>query len=71
MQDRYRELLRCTRQYRNLKHLKWHGFGHDITMLGLGDLAVLCPACPQPGMNLPDDWEKDKEQYVDFITLWP
>ncbi|KAG1733204.1 uncharacterized protein EDB91DRAFT_1251446 [Suillus paluster] len=22
-----------------------------------GELAVLCPACPQPGRNLPQDWE--------------
>lgn len=26
-----------------------------------GELAVLCPACPQPGVNLPDDWEKDEQ----------
>ena len=34
---------------------------------GLGDLAVLCPACPQPGLNLPEDWEDDKEEYVQPI----
>jgi hypothetical protein len=22
-----------------------------------GELAVLCPACPRPGVNLPDGWE--------------
>jgi hypothetical protein len=27
-----------------------------------GDLAVLCPACPQPGKNLPDDWENAPEE---------
>jgi hypothetical protein len=21
------------------------------------DLAIACPACPQPGINLPDKWE--------------
>ena len=60
--DRYRELLRCTRQYRNLKQLKWHGFGHDLSPPGLGELAVQCPACPQPGVNLPEDWEEDEDQ---------
>jgi CxC2 like cysteine cluster associated with KDZ transposases len=60
--DRYRELLRCTRQFRNIKHLKWHGFGHSIESPGLGDLAVLCPACPQVGVNLPEDWKNDEEQ---------
>ena len=34
---------------------------------GLGDLAVLCPACPQPGLNLPEDWEDDEEEYVPKI----
>jgi hypothetical protein len=23
-----------------------------------GKLAILCPACPCPGYNMPDDWEK-------------
>lgn len=22
-----------------------------------GELAVLCPACPHPDINLPDNWE--------------
>jgi CxC2 like cysteine cluster associated with KDZ transposases len=26
--DRYRELLRVSRQWRHLKYLKWHGVGH-------------------------------------------
>jgi hypothetical protein len=28
--DRYRELLRVSRQWRHLKYLKWHGFGHQF-----------------------------------------
>ena len=60
--DRYRELLRCTRQYRNIKHLKWHGFGHDVRPPGLGELLVQCPACPQPGVNIPENWEEDEDQ---------
>ncbi|KAG2740183.1 hypothetical protein P692DRAFT_201689407, partial [Suillus brevipes Sb2] len=28
VQDRYRELMRVARQWRQLKLLKWHGFGH-------------------------------------------
>jgi hypothetical protein len=23
-----------------------------------GSMAIFCPACPQPGINLPDDWQK-------------
>jgi hypothetical protein len=26
-----------------------------------GELAVECPACPQPGVNIPDDWEAAPE----------
>ena len=25
------------------------------------ELAVECPACPRPGVNLPDDWESTPE----------
>jgi hypothetical protein len=25
-------------------------------------LAIFCPACPQPGINLPEGWEKEKDQ---------
>jgi hypothetical protein len=58
-QDRYEALLRMSRQYRHLIALKRAGRAHDITgTLGTkpGELAVVCPACPQPGMNLPVDW---------------
>ncbi|OAX32391.1 hypothetical protein K503DRAFT_702091, partial [Rhizopogon vinicolor AM-OR11-026] len=57
--DRYEPLLCMTRQYRHLIALKRAGRAHDITgALGTkpGELAVVCPACPQPGMNLPVDW---------------
>jgi len=48
------------REWRYLKMLKRAGRGHDATgATGTkpGELAVLCPACPQPGKNLPDGWE--------------
>ncbi|TFK89216.1 hypothetical protein K466DRAFT_38375 [Polyporus arcularius HHB13444] len=61
--DRYRELLRVSRQWRNLKMRKWAGFGHRAEAVGPGDLAVRCPACPQPGVNLPDDWQTDPERW--------
>ena len=33
---------------------KMVGFGHDLHRKpGNGDLAYFCPACPQPGVNLP------------------
>ncbi|KAI5989846.1 hypothetical protein EDC04DRAFT_2588181, partial [Pisolithus marmoratus] len=55
--DRYRELMRVSRLWRDLKHRKWFGFGHDTEQdPGDGGLALFCPACPQPGLNLPADW---------------
>ncbi|KAJ7468442.1 hypothetical protein B0H11DRAFT_2159494 [Mycena galericulata] len=44
-----------------------------LTETGLGDLAVRCPACPRPGINLPDDWEKAPPErkflYIFFLAL--
>lgn len=40
--------------------LKRAGRGHDpsgIEATGAGELAVQCPACPQPKCNLPADWQ--------------
>ncbi|KAI6011636.1 hypothetical protein EDC04DRAFT_2609807 [Pisolithus marmoratus] len=56
--DRYRELMRVCWLWRDLKHRKWFGFGHDMEQdPGDGGLALFCPACPQPGVNLPADWK--------------
>lgn len=27
-----------------------------------GEIAVVCPACPIPGLNLPDDWDSDGQK---------
>ncbi|KAI6111661.1 hypothetical protein EDD16DRAFT_1485659 [Pisolithus croceorrhizus] len=56
--DRYRELMRVSQLWRDLKHRKWFGFGHDAGKdPGDGGLALFCPACPHPGLNLPADWK--------------
>ncbi|KAI6127050.1 hypothetical protein F5141DRAFT_1210355 [Pisolithus sp. B1] len=56
--DRYRELMRVSCLWRDLKHRKWFCFGHDPGGdPGDGGLALFCPACPQPGLNLPADWK--------------
>jgi hypothetical protein len=55
--------LRVTRQWRNLKARKWHGFGYDTDREpGPGDLTIFCPACPQPGINLSEDWKARQEE---------
>jgi len=57
--------MRVSRQWRYLQLLMQHGFGHeDGTTPSNGDLAIFCPACPQPGINLPVKWEEDPNQYV-------
>ncbi|KAJ7733474.1 hypothetical protein B0H16DRAFT_1468065 [Mycena metata] len=51
------------------KMLKRAGRGHDPTgTMGTapGECALLCPACPQPGKNLPENWESIPES-VKFI----
>ncbi|KAI0323812.1 hypothetical protein GY45DRAFT_1349685 [Cubamyces sp. BRFM 1775] len=54
--DRYPAFMDMIRQWRHLKMLKRGGQGHDATATP-GGCAVECPACPQPGKNLPDDWK--------------
>lgn len=61
-------------QWRHLKLLKWGGRGHDpagVAATRAGELAVLCPSCPRPGINLPDDWEQAplEFKYVAFTLL--
>lgn len=29
-----------------------------------GELAIYCPACPQPGINLPDGWKEDINKFL-------
>ncbi|KAG1844382.1 hypothetical protein F4604DRAFT_1596194 [Suillus subluteus] len=58
IKDRYSVFLRIMKQWRNLKSLKRSGRGHDpagVDATQEGQLAVLCPACPQFGKNVLDD----------------
>ena len=43
------------------------GLGHEEEELQPGGLAIFCPACPQPGINLPKDWNQDPKRYV-YLT---
>lgn len=56
--NRYPALLRMIHEWRHIRMLKRAGRGHDgIGATKLGECAVLCPACPHPGINLPKKWE--------------
>ncbi|KAG2117119.1 uncharacterized protein F5147DRAFT_742928 [Suillus discolor] len=74
--DRYSVFLRIISEWRHLKVLKRSGRGHDpagIEATQEGELAVLCPACPQPGKNLPEDWQSappsERWLYALFLAI--
>jgi len=47
-----------------MKKIKWVGFGVVAGKTADGamdrELTIFCLACPQPGINIPDNW-KDHE----------
>ncbi|KAJ7770876.1 hypothetical protein DFH07DRAFT_866577 [Mycena maculata] len=76
--DQYHEWVQMNQEYRHMKMLKRGGWvryydpsGVDSTKLGA--LAICCPACPRPGVNLPEDWEDATEEewhmYTFFLAL--
>lgn len=46
--------------------LRENGFahGHKGETPGKGQLALFCPVCPQPDINLPQNWKDDPNSYV-------
>jgi len=59
LQGRYAAFLRMVHEWRILKLLKRSARGHysdGVQSTREGDCAILCPACPQPGKNLPNNW---------------
>ncbi|KAG1839753.1 hypothetical protein DFJ58DRAFT_718504 [Suillus subalutaceus] len=57
--DHYEAFMRIVHEWRHLKMLKRAGWGYDSASVegtGHGECAVICPACLQPGKNLPDNW---------------
>ncbi|THH18698.1 hypothetical protein EUX98_g8912 [Antrodiella citrinella] len=61
------------RLYRNLVLLKRGGRGHDTSDISAtleGSLAVICPACPYPGRNIPSDWEQTPSSTRWIYTLY-
>ncbi len=84
-QYRYSEFLHAVRIWRFLKASKRSGV-HDFASNGnkerdgawqyetfQGDLAVECPACPHPDINLPKGWDQEPADtawiYSLFIAL--
>ncbi|KAJ7357933.1 hypothetical protein DFH08DRAFT_648781, partial [Mycena albidolilacea] len=74
--DRYQVFIRICRKYRHVMSLKRGGRGHNAggaEATKPGELAIRCPACPRPGINLPKDWDKaskeDRFIYTLFLAL--
>ncbi|KAM5543705.1 hypothetical protein V8D89_002322 [Ganoderma adspersum] len=58
------------RQWRNLKAWKQSGVRYEDFMdPHLGSLAVVCPACPRPGVNLKNGWQSDPEKYKYMASM--
>lgn len=54
--------MRVSRIWNDLTKRKRAGFGHDQELARSappGSLALFCPACPQPGINLPENWKEE------------
>ena len=68
----YHEFRRMSRLWRWMKKLKWAGYGHthkNPKEPAPGSLAIFCPACPQPNVNLPNDWKDDVNKFVSVNLL--
>ncbi|KAJ7920718.1 hypothetical protein B0H13DRAFT_1605173 [Mycena leptocephala] len=72
--DRRKPFMHIVRQWREVKRMKRAKRGHDsggVRATKQGELALMCRACPQPGWNLPDDWEKINplHRFIYFLFL--
>ncbi|KAJ6479771.1 hypothetical protein C8R45DRAFT_1101216 [Mycena sanguinolenta] len=74
--NRYQVFLRMSREYRHLLMLKQGGRGHEaggVVGTRSGELAVVCPCCPRPEVNLPADWQtaspEDAFLYIVFLAI--
>ncbi|KAJ7659787.1 hypothetical protein DFH06DRAFT_1130542 [Mycena polygramma] len=59
--DRRKPFMHIMRQYHEVKRMKRAARGHDAggaKATKQGELALKCRACPQPGWNLPEGWER-------------
>ncbi|KAK0475606.1 hypothetical protein EDD18DRAFT_1367009 [Armillaria luteobubalina] len=69
---KYKSLLRLGRQFPHMKFTKRAGRGsvpNGIETTIAGGLALRCPACPHPGINLPADWDSAPLEYQFLYML--
>ena len=63
IQEGYENFRRAGRFWRDLTSRRQSGQGQGIDEFlpenrYPGSVAVVCPACPEPGFNLPEDWKE-------------
>ncbi|KAI0050137.1 hypothetical protein FA95DRAFT_686892 [Auriscalpium vulgare] len=70
--DRYREFLTSAREFAYLRTVRRAGV-LPVRNMEAGSLAVLCPACPQPDINMDPRWRERPlpERFLDalFYTI--
>lgn len=63
--------MRICREYDFIKMVQragnWLG-QESIRDTKEGELALVCPACPHPGINLPSDWRERSERCVKMVV---
>ncbi|KAF7980030.1 hypothetical protein HWV62_40156 [Athelia sp. TMB] len=76
LQDRYRAFTLMARKWRHEAMVKRGGRAYDprenrVEATKQGELAVLCRACPVPGVNLPDNWEDESPEraFLYWLTV--
>ncbi|KAI9433683.1 hypothetical protein BJY52DRAFT_1207688 [Lactarius psammicola] len=66
--DRYRELLRVSRQWRALISQKQFGFGYGKNKEQKpGSMAIFCALCAQPRINFPENWREFENSKTLFM----
>jgi hypothetical protein len=63
----YHELRRLSRLWRWVKKLKWAGYAQRVGQPinpKPGELGNFCPACPQIGINVAENWLSDPNRWV-------
>lgn len=64
--------MRVSRQWRNVQALKRAGLAHEPNRPRKpGDLAIFCPTCPQPGVNVPlkDEWLEEDRCVINQVLI--
>ncbi|KAG2143930.1 hypothetical protein BD769DRAFT_1348075 [Suillus cothurnatus] len=72
IKDQYESFMWMIREWCHLKMLKCSGRGHNpkgVEATAQGECAVLCPACPHPGKNLPDNWKDAPRRWLYGLFL--